>query len=120
MKAEERAKTLLQKAGMLVYEPGQQAGICKAPYVVAHCFGNYPTIQSRNLRYTLLKLHCYVPLDGNQTAALGILADRVKAAMRDMHGQAKPTGQEGVDMVESDFKALSRTIEYQVLKAQKG
>ena len=120
MNAEERAKALLKGAGMLVYEPGQQTGTCKVPYAVVHCFGEYPMIQGQRLRYALLTIHCYVPLDGNQTESLVSLAGRVSAVMRGMYNQAKPTGREGVDMIEPDFRALSRTIEYQTLKVQKG
>ncbi len=120
MKAEARAKQLLKAAGILAYDPGQQIGECKAPYTVVHSYGNYQTIQSARITYTLLLVHCYVPLNGNQTAALGALVDRVRAAMAGMRGQAKDTGREEPDMVDEQFRALGRALEYQVLKARTG
>lgn len=116
MRAQERARTLLMDAQIPVYEPGQYAGQCKVPYVVVQCYGNYPTVQARRLTYTLLLVRCYVPLDGKQTEALAALAERVRAAMRPMRPQARPTGQEGPHMIEESYKALSCYIEYQILK----
>lgn len=119
MKAEAKAKQLLNAAGILVYDPGQAIGECKAPYAVVRCAGNYQTIASRRLTYTLMMIHCYVPLDGTQNSALATLSDAVKAAMRAMKRQAMPTGREDPDLIAIDYKALTRAIEYQVLKAQK-
>lgn len=120
MKAEARAKQLLKAAGMIVYDPGQAIGECKAPYVVIHSYGNYQTIQSTRLTYTLLLIHCYVPISSDPTATLGTLVDQARTVMLGMHTQAKDTGREEPDTIASDYKALSRTIEYQVLKARKG
>lgn len=117
MRAEERAKQLLKAEGLNVYEPGEHIGKCKAPYTVVHCYGNYQTVQSTRLTYTLMLVHCYVPLEGNQTAELSTLVERVKQIMKGMKNQAKPTGREEPDMIESEYGALSRTIEYQILKA---
>ena len=119
MKSEAKAKQLLKDAGILVYEPGQAVGECRAPYAVVRCAGNYQTIASRRLTYTLMMIHCYVPLDGTQTSALATLTDAVKAAMRAMAHQAMFTGRVDPDLIASDYKALTRAIEYQVLKAQK-
>ncbi len=117
MRAEQKAKLLLQEYGVTAYDPGQHTGPCKEAYTVVHCYGNYQTVESARLSYTLLLIHCYVPLDGMQTQALSDLTDCVKRVMRGMKRQAKPTGREEPDMVESEFRALSRTIEYQILKS---
>lgn len=119
MKAEAKAKQLLKDAGILVYDPGLAVGECKAPYAIVRCAGSYQTIESRRLTYTLMMIHCYVPLDGGQNSALATLADAVNAAMRGMARQAAPTGREDPDLIASDYKALTRAIEYQVLKAPK-
>ena len=117
MKAEARARMLLKAAGILAYEPGQHTGECKAPYVVVHRYGNYQTIESARLRYSLLLLHCYVPITGDQTAALSALVDQTKTIMTAMATQARPTGREEPDMIDDTYKALTRSIEYQVLLA---
>lgn len=117
MRAEQRAKQLLESDGVIVYAPGQHTGPCKEAYTVVHCYGNYQTVQSTRLSYTLLLVHCYAPLDGTQTETLATLAERVKRVMQGMKSQAKPTGREEPDMIESEYRALSRTIEYQILKS---
>ena len=119
MKAEERAKTLLKTSGILVYDPGEYAGECKAPYAVVHRSGRYPTIHGRRLCYYLLTVSCYVPVGREDTAKLDALAEKVKGCMRKMVAQAKPTGNESPDAIKSQYKALARGIEYIVLNAQK-
>ena len=119
MRAEERAQKLLTDAGLLVYAPGQHAGACQAPYVVVHNYGSYPTIQARRLTYGLLMIRCYVPLNGQQAETLAALVSRIKEVMRGMRDQARRTGQESPDMIEDGFKALSRSVEYQILKPNK-
>ncbi|MEG2622640.1 MAG: hypothetical protein RSC06_07030 [Clostridia bacterium] len=116
MKAEAKAMEMLTSDGLNVYDVGQSIGQCKEPFVVVHCYGNYQSVESTRLGYTLLLVHCYVPLDGTQTASLSILVDRVKRVMRGMIRQAIPTGREEPDMIEQDYRALSRTLEYQILK----
>ena len=116
MKAEERAKELLKAAGIPVYDPGQQVGQCKEPYVVPQCFGSYPSISGWRASYSLMLINCYVPLDGHQTHALGELVEKVREVMRSMQKQAKPTGNMSVDIIENAYKALTRTIEYQILR----
>mgnify|MGYP000840906499 FL=1 len=37
--------------------------------------------------------------------------------MRELKSQLRPTGNEGIEMLEEDFDARSQTLEYQALRA---
>ncbi len=114
-----RARALLSARGVAAYEPGAHPGRCTAAYTVLRQSGLYPTPQARRLRYTLMTVHCYVPLGQDATQRLDALCAAVKGALTPLHSQARPTGREGSDTIEEAYHALSRTIEYQVLRAPK-
>lgn len=116
MEANKRAKALLKAAGILAYDPGEYTGECKAPYVVVRTYGSYETAQSYHLNYTLMLVHCYVPVGNGSNAALNTLTLAVKGALAGMSSQARLTGREEADYISESFKALTRAVEYIVLK----
>ena len=118
MTAVARASALLKDIPLPVYDVGAHLDVCRAPYAVLRNAGSYPTTESARLTYSLLTIYLYVPLDGNQTELLEKLTRAVKSRMRAMRDQARATGNEGQDTIEGDYKALSRALEYQVLKKE--
>lgn len=112
-----RAQALLSSHGLDAYAPGQYVGRCAAPYAVLRLAGTYPAAQGARLRYTLMQVYCYAPLDAAAPQRLDAFARAVKSALRGMANQARPTGREGPDTLEEAYRALSRMLEYQVLLA---
>jgi len=112
-----RAQALLKSHDLDAYAPGQYVGRCAQPYAVLRLGGTYPTAQGARLRYTLMQVYCYAPLGEAAPQRLDAFARQVKAALRGMRNQARPTGQEGPDTLEEAYRALSRRLEYQVLLA---
>lgn len=104
----------LTAAGVTVYDPGLKTGICTAPYVVVQESGTYPLAQSWRLGYSLIEVHCYVPL--NRYAALGELLMAVKAALRPLYPDLRPTGGVAPCGINDKFKAHEAAVEYQILK----
>lgn len=102
---------------MLCYKPGIAQGACKAPYVVVRGGGAYArgASGSASIGYRIVTLYCFVPRVSGDLAAL---VARVKAAMRELGGQLRPTGNEGPEMIEDNYDARSQTIEYMVLRAE--
>lgn len=115
MTAIERAKSLLKSAGLRVYDAGVHPDVCKSPYLVVRTDGTY-SAGNRLTGYSLLDIHCYVPLSDNHTDELDRLSYSARAAMRGMVRQAVFTGDESPDMLEDRFRAYSRTLTYRVLK----
>lgn len=113
----ERIRSVLKADGLLVYDPGNHPDKCKAPYVVVRQMGTYASIQSRLTGYTLAQVYVYVPLDAY--GQLTGLAARVKQLLAPLHRQLRPTGHESPDMIEEEYRAHSRSIEYQILKPLK-
>lgn len=114
MDAREIAKGVLMAAGLLVYDPGEHIGECKAPYVVLRYTGTYASIQSRHVGSETLEARCYVPLA--QYSALKPLKQQVKKALRPLAKQLRPNGHEGADTIEEAYKAHSATVEYDIMK----
>lgn len=104
----------LTKAGIAVYDPGLKIGICTAPYVVVQESGSYRFAESWRLGYTLIEVHCYVPL--NQYAALAELVNFVKSALRPLYPDLRPTGTVQPYGINDKFKAHQAAVEYQILK----
>lgn len=106
--------TALKEAGIAVYHPGARAGVCTEPYTVVQDSGTYQYAASRRLGYTLVLVHCYVPL-GNYPA-LALLAGRVKDALRPLLPDLRPTGNEGLHEINDTFRAHESTVEYLIQK----
>lgn len=48
---------------------------------------------------------------------LSAFVAEVRRIMRELKSQLRPTGNEGIEMLEEDFDARSQTLEYQALRA---
>ena len=118
MEAYERARQHLIGLGYLVYAPGQHTGRCEAAYVVLRKGSTSRMIESRHVGYDLLDVNCYVPLD--QYAELAAMVRGVKGHMRALRAQLRPTGYETPDVIEDQYRAHSRSIEYQVYRMLQG
>lgn len=114
MDALELAKLTLRGAGVLVYSPAEHPDICKAPYVVLRYSGTYASITSAKVGSSTIEVNCYVPLA--QYDQLFLLKKQVKAIMKALEHQIKPTGHESADLPSDTYKAHTSYIEYQVLK----
>ena len=64
--------------------------------------------------YRTVTLYCFVP---RVSGDLSAFVAEVKQAMRALKTQLRPTGNEGIEMLEEDFDARSQTLEYQALRA---
>lgn len=117
MDAVDRTREHLQGEGLLCYKTGIAQGPCKTPYVVVRGGGAYArgASGSASIGYRIVTLYCFVPRAGGDLAAL---VAQVKAAMRELRGQLRPTGNEGPEMLEDNYDARSQTIEYIVLRAE--
>lgn len=102
----------LTSAGITVYHPGARLGVCTAPYAVVQLSGTYQYAGSHRLGYTLLTVHCYVPLI--KYTELERLVSRVKAALSPLFPELRPTGNEGAHTVNDSFKAHECYVEYMV------
>lgn len=117
MDAVDRVREHLQNSGIPCYKPGIAQGKCAVPYVVARGGGAYAlgTSAGGHVGYRVVTLYCFVPRTSGDLAAL---VARVKAAMRELRGQLKPTGNEGPEMLEDSYDARSQSIEYTALYAE--
>lgn len=106
--------TALAGAGIAVQYPGAKQGVCTSPYVVVQDFGTYPYAQSTHLGYTLIEVHCFVPV-GNYPA-LPLLISQVKAALAPLAADLRPTGGEGTHDINDTFKAHHGTVQYMLQK----
>lgn len=91
MDACQRAMEHLTASGILTYKPGV-AGI----------------------GYRTVTLYCFVPRVGGDLPAF---VAEVRRIMRGLKSQLRPTGNEGIEMLEEDFDARSQSLEYQALRA---
>lgn len=107
-------KNALSAAGIDVRYPGAKPGICTSPYVVVQSGGTYPYAVSNRLGYTLISVHCYVPLPNY--AGLEPLVKQVKAALAPLYPDLRPTGNQGIDMINDNFKAHESFVEYMIQK----
>ena len=104
----------LSAAGIEVHFPGAKPEICNSPYVVVQDFGTYDYAQSRRLGYTLIEVHCYVPV--NQYPQLDSLIGSVKAALAPLAVDLRPTGNEGIHDINDTFRAHTGYVEYMIQK----
>ncbi len=108
----ENIRTALRAAGIAVLAPAAAQGVCLSPYTVVQHMGTYRYAQSNRLTYTLWSVHCYVPLSDYE--ALGVLVERVRAALAALAPDLRPTGSEGVHIVNDKFRAHETYLEYLV------
>ena len=106
--------TALTGAGIAAQYPGAKPGVCTSPYVVVQDFGTYPYAQSTHLGYTLIEVHCFVPV-GNYPA-LPALLSHVRAALAPLSADLRPTGNEGIHDINEPFKAHTAYVEYMLQK----
>ena len=129
MDACQRAMEHLTASGILTYKPGVATGKCRAPYVVVRGGGAYArgisgaaipfpclTMPSgaAGIGYRTVTLYCFVPRVGGDLPAF---VAEVRRIMRGLKSQLRPTGNEGIEMLEEDFDARSQSLEYQALRA---
>lgn len=116
MDACQRAMEHLTASGILTYKPGVATGKCRAPYVVVRGGGAYARGMSgaAGIGYRTVTLYCFVPRVGGDLPAF---VAEVRQAMRGLKSQLRPTGNEGIEMLEEDFDARSQSLEYQALRA---
>ena len=114
MDALEKIRETLQDADYLVYEPGQAPNACNAPYVVVRGGGTYPFAGSNKTGYTLANVTVYVPLD--QYDQLATMTAQVQTLLTPLYNQARPTGNIGPDIIEEEYQAHSKSLEYMILK----
>lgn len=116
MDACQRAMEHLTASGILTYKPGVATGKCRAPYVVVRGGGAYARGMSgaAGIGYRTVTLYCFVPRVGGDLSAF---VAEVRQIMRGLKSQLRPTGNEGIEMLEEDFDARSQTLEYQALRA---
>ena len=114
MDAWQRTKAHLKACGHLAYAPGEHVGVCKTPYIVLHEGGTVRMIESRHVGYATLNVICYVPLGRYEDMVP--MAARVRADMRALAPQVRPTGYMGPTIIEEEYKAHSKTLEYQTQK----
>ena len=116
MDARERIATLATDTGYPVYDPGVKPGKCVTPYIVVRQMGTYASINTNGLGYTLVVVICYVPIGQGAPETLKNMTDAVKAVLAQYPRQLRRTGHESPDMIEAEYTALSRSVEYQVQK----
>ncbi len=116
MDACQRTMEHLTVSGILTYKPGVATGKCRAPYVVVRGGGAYARGMSgaAGIGYRTVTLYCFVP---RVSGDLSAFVAEVRRIMRELKSQLRPTGNEGIEMLEEDFDARSQTLEYQALRA---
>lgn len=107
-------QTTLARAGITVFDPAAKQDICHQPYAVVQNMGSYRYAQSDKLVYTLLSVHCYVPL--NRYGELDGLIDRVKNALTALAPDLRPMGNEGIHTINDRFRAYESYVQYLVQK----
>ena len=108
MDACQRAMEHLTASGILTYKPGVATGKCRAPYVVVRGGGAYARGMSgaAGIGYRTVTLYCFVPRVGGDLPAF---VAEVRQAMRGLKSQLRPTGNEGIEMLEEDLtRAVNR------------
>ena len=104
----------LSDAGIDVALPGAKQDVCTFPYVMVQETGTFPYAVSPGLGYTLMTVHCYAPLGAYRQ--LDILIDRVKAALLPLAPDLRPSGDQGVHIINDKFRAHHGTVQYLVQK----
>lgn len=104
----------LMTAGIDVRSPAAKQGVCTSPYVVAQDMGTYRYAQSNRLVYTLISVHCYVPLVNYDE--LSVLVQQVETALEELAPDLRPTGSRGIHTINDKFRAHETYLEYMVQK----
>lgn len=105
----------LSDAGIDVALPGAKQDICTFPYAVVQDAGTYPYALSPELGYTLITVHCYAPLGSYRQ--LAILIERVKAALRTLAPDLRPSGKDGVHIINDKFRAHEGSVQYIIMRS---
>ena len=105
----------LSDAGIDVALPGIKQDICTFPYAVVQMSGTYPYAVSPGLGYTLITVHCYAPLNGFRQ--LGMLIERVKNALKGLEPDLRPTGNDGVQLINDKFRAHEGSVQYMIMRS---
>ena len=102
MDACQRTMEHLTASGILTYKPGVATGKCRAPYVVVRGGGAYARGMSgaAGIGYRTVTLYCFVPRVGGDLPAF---VAEVRRIMRGLKSQLRPTGNEGIEMLEEDL-----------------
>lgn len=108
-------KSALAEAGIAVRFPGVKQDICTFPYVVVQNSGTYPYAVSNGLGYTLFTVHCFAPLNGYPL--LDTLIESVKDALRALEPDLRPTGNDGVHLINDKFRAHEGSVQYMVMRS---
>jgi hypothetical protein len=104
----------LSAAGIDVMLPGAKQDVCLAPYVVVQRLGTFPFAGTRGAGYSLVAVHCFVPL--GRYPSLAPLAERVKDALRPLEPDLRPSGGESAHFINDRFRAHAVTLQYVVLR----
>lgn len=104
----------LSRADIDVALPGARQGVCVSPYAVVQKTGTYRYASSPRLGYTVITVHCYVPL--GCYGQLDILIGRVKAALRTLSPDLRPSGSEGIHLINDHFRAHESSVQYMLQK----
>ena len=107
----------LTDAGIDVAFPGARQGVCASPYAVVQDSGTYRYAQSSRLGYTLITVHCYVPLYAYEQ--LGILIEKVKTALCTLEPDLRPAGNESVHLINDHFRANEGSVQYVIMRSHK-
>ena len=102
----------LRAVGIDVRNPAAKQGVCDAPYVVVQEMGTYRYAQSHRLGYTLVSVHCYVPMA--RYDQLEMLTQRVREALAGLAPDLRPTGNAGVHSINDRFRAHETYVEYMI------
>ncbi len=104
----------LAAAGISVYYPAAKQEICREPYVVVQNGGTYRYASSDRLGYSLVAVHCFVPV--GRYPLLDRLVGQVREALAPLSPDLRPTGRESAHIVNDRFRAHECTVEYLVQK----
>ncbi|MBQ9901073.1 MAG: hypothetical protein IJM51_01615 [Clostridia bacterium] len=100
----------LLDAGIDVAMPGTKQGICTSPYAVVQNAGTFRYAQSDRLGYTLITVHCYVPLYNYEQ--LDTLLQSVRSSLDALYPDLRFAGNEGAHIINDHFKANEGSLQY--------
>lgn len=100
----------LCSAGIDVALPGARSGLCSAPYAVVQHSGTFRYAASRRLGYSLITVHCYVPLF--RYDQLDILIRKVKSALKSLEPDLRYQGTLSPHIINDNFRAHEASLQY--------
>ena len=104
----------LSAAGIDVLLPGAKPDVCLAPYVVVQRLGTFPFAASRDVGYSPVAVHCFVPLGCYHS--LAPLAEAVRSALRPLEPDLRPSGEESAHFINDKFRAHAVTLQFVILR----